>query len=172
MNGTRLPPKGAILIVLLAATLLFPQCNKNCGFNREARVPVVFYQDSLQQEYRFQPDFKKVYGLDEEGSPKKPLQSQNNRYHLPLSLHRDTVAYLFDSTNQHTDTLVLRYERNFRFRGKECGYTAYFEELTILQSSFSHAETEFRGYSYPRRYSIFGKGKRSNVEEDTIYIVL
>jgi hypothetical protein len=51
---------------------------------------------------------------------------REGHYFLPLSLHADSVTYVFESPNR-SDTLTLFYTRKFYFESRRCGYVVQIE---------------------------------------------
>jgi hypothetical protein len=123
------------LTVFLAA-----KC-RDCYPSREPELKAIFYQDSLETDISFQ----KVYGL----GGKNTIHKKNGYYYLPISLHADSVTYIFES-GILTDTVTFYYSRTFAFHSERCGYEAKFYEDKIA-TTFSTASFSFlsdRKYVY------------------------
>jgi hypothetical protein len=64
---------------------------------------------------------------------------------LPISLHADSVTYLFDGESR-TDTLTIFYTRRFFFESEKCGLVAEIENNTLerqVRTSFAGASVVF-----------------------------
>ncbi len=59
--------------------------------------------------------FRRIYSPDG-----KDVPVRNGQPVLPVSLHADSVTYLFDRENR-TDTLTIFYTRRFFFESEKCG---------------------------------------------------
>ena len=96
----------------LLAAFLLAACNDEClpAYEPELRVLFLLSPNTPAVEVSriYTPEGREV-----------PFREGN--YYLPLSLHTDSVTYVFESPNR-SDTLTLFYRRNFYFESRRCGY--------------------------------------------------
>ncbi|MDJ1470872.1 hypothetical protein [Xanthocytophaga flava] len=109
--------------------------------------------------------FKRIYGLGGKGDV---VMSDTVAY-LPLSLHADSVTYIFEGIDGTIDTLVLCYNRNFGpYKGDEnrCGYGADFSGDYVISGSndTTHVVGDSRYYGASRTTFSYGYAEyRNNV---------
>jgi len=96
----------------LLAAFLLAACTDECLPAREPELRVSF----LLLPNTPAVEVSRVY--TPEG---REVAFRNGNYYLPLSLHADSVTYVFESPNR-SDTLTLFYQRNFYFESRRCGY--------------------------------------------------
>jgi len=102
------------LIFLLTASWCLG-CKDPCLPSKEPQLKVIF-------EWQGGPPsdgFRKVYAPDGWEVP-----FRNEAYFLPVSLHADSVTYLFEGSTGKVDTLTILYPRRFFFESEQCGMVA------------------------------------------------
>jgi hypothetical protein len=90
----------------LLAALLLAACKDQCFYAKEPELRLL-----LEPGTRF----RRIYSPDGRNVPVR-----NGQPVLPVSLHADSVTYLFDGENR-TDTLTIFYTRRFFFESEKCG---------------------------------------------------
>ncbi len=107
----------SLLICLLAGCFL-AGCKDDCFYSREPELRVIVNGN----ENLPNGEFQKVYGLDGKQAPYR-----EGTYFLPVSLHADSVTYLFESPRQ-VDSLTIFYTRRFFFESEKCGMVVALED--------------------------------------------
>jgi hypothetical protein len=116
---------------------LLAGCRDDCHSSREPELQVYVSPDPLVP---FQ-GFQKVYAP---GGKEVPLRQ--GQYFLPVSLHADSVTYLFQSAGK-LDSLTIFYTRRFFFESEKCGFVAELEHFRpgrTVRTTFSNVQVQFR----------------------------
>ena len=136
-------------LIWLLAGLLLAGCKDECFYAKEPELTLVVEASC---------PFRRIYSADGRDVPTRGGQPV-----LPLSLHADSVTYLFDSENR-TDTLTILYTRRVFFESERCGLVTEFEHRTQerwVRTSFDDAYVVFSDSKW---------GIRRNVYEAYIYL--
>lgn len=134
------------LVCLLAAFLL-AGCKDECLYSREPELAVLVIPTINLPE----GEFNRVYSPDGREVP-----FRGNTYFLPLSLHADSVTYLFESPGR-VDSLTIFYTRRFFFESEKCGYVVEmnnFEREDSVRTTFGDAEVIFENRNRRRRSDV------------------
>lgn len=118
--------------------MIFTSC-KDCEDTSEPTAIIIFRNEYVE--------YDKVKGVNSDSI----IGVANFDGDYPLSIISDTTTLLFYKAYS-IDTLSIRYNRNFDFESKECGFTVTLSEFQSLdQTSFDSVSFEIResSYSYP-----------------------
>ncbi|QHT67068.1 hypothetical protein GXP67_10620 [Rhodocytophaga rosea] len=102
--------KHFIRLLLLIPPLLSLNCKRDCYPYKEPELKAVFSLGDIP--------FERVYGLGGKGDISR---KKDGYYYLPVSLHADSVTYIFEHPPR-IDTLTIFYSRSFFFEYERCGY--------------------------------------------------
>lgn len=93
--------------------------------------------------------FTKVYGVN--GSGEIPVAKnsaiRNLNYELPLSLHSESVTYIFEGPTT-ADTLMLSYQKVQESFSDDCGFWIKMDSLEIIYTTFAKYEIQERQQYY------------------------
>ncbi len=118
-------------LIWLLAGLLLASCKDECFYPKEPALGLLVYGGGT---------FRRIYSPDGRDVP-----TRNGQPVLPISLHADSVTYLFDGESR-TDTLTIFYTRRFFFESEKCGLVAEIENNTLerqVRTSFADASVVF-----------------------------
>ncbi|MBD0256666.1 MAG: hypothetical protein ICV83_13185 [Cytophagales bacterium] len=135
-------------LIWVAAGLLLAGCKDECFYPKEPALGLLVNGGGK---------FRRVYSPDGRDVP-----TRNGQPVLPISLHADSVTYLFDGESR-TDTLTIFYTRRFFFESEKCGLVAEIDNSTLERQ----VRTSFAG-----AYVVFSEekwGVRRNAYEAHIY---
>jgi hypothetical protein len=124
-----------LILLGLVAGLVFFNCRSECPPDEEPVMKTTFrVYDRSTGLSTGRLSFRRIYGLGGRGN----VAANDSIAYLPLSLHADSVTYVFESAEGSRDTLILFYSRNFGpYAGNErrCGYGADFNGDSYIQGS-------------------------------------
>lgn len=107
--------------IQLIGILFLSSCGNNCNSTSgEPRLNVSFLSSTTRQPVK--PEYIRVYAIDGNNQVKGNIEI-NRGYSLPISTQEDQVTYIFEHASRPNDTLIVTYERIFRFDDDpECGF--------------------------------------------------
>lgn len=135
--------KRLILLLLLIPPLLSLKCGRDCYPHKEPELKVVFSLGDIP--------FQRVYGLGGKGD----INRRDGVYYLPVSLHADSVTYVFEHPPR-IDTLTILYSRKFFFESEQCGYEVDLGGGNVT-TTFTEARVNFTdrdGFFERSRYEV------------------
>ncbi|CAA9224100.1 MAG: hypothetical protein AVDCRST_MAG56-570 [uncultured Cytophagales bacterium] len=130
----------------LLAAFLLAACKDECYYAQEPELKLVLDPGTR---------FRRVYSPDGRDVPVR-----NGRPVLPVSLHADSVTYLFDGETR-TDTLTIFYTRRFFFESEKCGMVVEVTGQGLRQdvrTTFTNASVVFTSDEWglgPNRRNIY-----------------
>lgn len=125
-----------LLLFAFLLNFLLVSCLSECPPDEEPVMKTVvrlYDSTNLNPSLGTMP-FKRIYGLGAHGN----VAMNDSISYLPLSLHADSVTYIFEGMDGDVDTLILFYTRNFgiyKASPKRCGYGADFNGDYFIQGS-------------------------------------
>ena len=135
-------------IFFILTGLVLTGCRDECFYSREPELAVVMTPDPMGENFRFE----KIY------SPGgKEVVSRQGKYFLPVSLHADSVTYLFQSPGR-IDSLTIFYTRRFFFESEKCGFVAELENVSTgrpVRTTFRSAWVTFSESKYGVRSNVY-----------------
>jgi hypothetical protein len=110
-----------------------------CSFNEEVQLKTL-YSDNIVDK----PIFLEIIA---EGA-NKPVVLQRgeslgdifSKFSLPVNTNADSTRYIFKRENR-TDTLTIRYSREFKMEGNDCGFNVNFGSNKVTKNTL-----EFSAY--------------------------
>ncbi len=123
------------VLVALVTALVFFTCKSECPPDEEPVMKTsIRVYDRATYAYKGNVQFRRIYGLGGKGD----VVMNDSVAYLPLSLHADSVTYVFESDNTMRDTLILFYNRDFGPYApdkKRCGFGADFNGSSYIHGS-------------------------------------
>ncbi len=107
-----------ILLSVIFISVLIASCCE-CEDNDEPNAGIIFEQDSV--------GYFAIKGIDSDSI----IEVYSDEYNFPLSIVSDTTTMIFYGT-ESTDTLSIKYKRDFSYEGKCCGFTVVLSDFQSL----------------------------------------
>ena len=136
--------KIALLIIIIAAVVT--GCNSGddspCLLPQTTYLRIGTYQNSDTSNAIFDTALPKPVWIAIDSGVIIQYAAKSNKFALTLSPLADSCRYVLqpDSAIQSYDTLVFYYEKNEQFLSTACGYT-YFYNLLSLKTSFNNIDS-------------------------------
>jgi len=124
-----------IHFIFLIGLFCLSSCGDNCaGTTGEPTLRFSFINNT-------RPAYTQAYAIDGNNQRRGNIQLDENAqsYLLPLSTKEDQVTYIFERDNQPIDTLIVTYDRIFRFDDNlDCGLGLNLNNVALSpQSTFA-----------------------------------
>lgn len=132
-------PRFIVVMVFLLLQFSFNACKPCDGTTGEPLFRVNFVQNGRIVN----PGYNRVYGIDHNDEVKSDItfNQEKSSYDLPVSVITDKVIYIFEQTNQPSDTLIVDYNRRFELQDSECGMEIFLDNVRLSnQSTFTNSE--------------------------------
>ncbi|OJJ17557.1 hypothetical protein BKI52_27225 [marine bacterium AO1-C] len=138
-------------IILLIWLFCLSSCRDTCtGSTGEPVLHLSFLDTTTNRTVN--PEYTRVYAVDGNNEIKANIDfdASTRHYTLPFSTLENQVTYIFERDNQPIDTLIITYERVFRFDDDlECGLGMTLNDVILSpQSTFN---PDFFGIQQPSR---------------------
>ncbi len=128
--------------------LLFLSACKDCEDTSEPQS-LIFFQGST---------YERAVGISAVGISAGKNVTFIDADEYPLSIVSDTTTYIFYN-GELTDTLSIKYNRDFIFESEKCGFTVTLNSFQLLESS-SFDSVQFEIYESTNEF-ILGRIKRN-----------